>query len=130
MWPRCASQQGEEVKRGKVIAQVGQDASGGPFHLHFDISQTDILGMRPDHWPGNNLEALLRHYVDPKEYIERHRPQDTDPPPPPTLPVPAKFGYVSAPAGLRLRSEPSVAGGEKTILDTFPHGTSRAFPNS
>jgi murein DD-endopeptidase MepM/ murein hydrolase activator NlpD len=116
-------QSGEEVKRGKLIAQVGQDAFGGPFHLHFDISESTILGVRPGHWPGNNLEALVKHYVDPKEYIERHRPQKTDPPPSPRLKVPTKFGYTTATNGLRFRSEPSTAGGADTILDILPLGT-------
>jgi hypothetical protein len=61
--------------------------------------------------------------VDPKEYIEHHRPQDTDPPPSPKLPAPTEFGYVTATAGLNLRSEASSVGGVNTILTTLPHGT-------
>ncbi len=65
---------GDRVQRGEQIARVG-DADGlYPYHLHFDLSPTGILGTRPGHWPRLDLEALQKHYVDPRKYILEHRP--------------------------------------------------------
>jgi hypothetical protein len=110
------------VSRGQQIAQVGQDALGGPFHLHFDISLTDILKSNPGHWPGKDLAALELHYADPKDYIERHRPPHTEQPGSSRLPVPTQFGYVTA-AVLNFRSEPSTARGEETVIAKLTLGT-------
>lgn len=113
----------QAVVRGQQIAQIGQDAFGGPFHLHFDISQTDVLANKPEHWPGLDLDALVKHYVNPTDYIDRHRPQDTDPPASPRLGVPTRFATVTATAGLNLRSEPGTEGGEATIKARLDFGT-------
>jgi GH25 family lysozyme M1 (1,4-beta-N-acetylmuramidase) len=117
-----AVQDGDLVSRGQKIAQVGQDALGGPFHLHFDISQTGILETKPGHWPGLDLEQLDRHYLDPKDYIDRHRPADTDSPVDPRLPAPTNFGYVTA-QFLNFRSEASAAGGQATVISVLSHNT-------
>ncbi|MCZ7547486.1 MAG: peptidoglycan DD-metalloendopeptidase family protein [Anaerolineae bacterium] len=70
--PRVAA--GDRVQRGEAIAKVG-DADGlYPYHLHFDLSPTDILGRRPGHWPRLDWNALKEHYVDPRTYILEHRP--------------------------------------------------------
>jgi murein DD-endopeptidase MepM/ murein hydrolase activator NlpD len=68
--------EGDPVKRGQQIAQVG--LFGKPeyanYHLHFDISTTNLLGQSPRDWPAENLAKIKAHYVDPKEFIEDHRP--------------------------------------------------------
>jgi murein DD-endopeptidase MepM/ murein hydrolase activator NlpD len=67
---------GDRVKRGQQIASVGM--SGGPganYHLHFDISLTDILKKKPGHWPGANKAEVLQHYVDPRAFIAKYRPK-------------------------------------------------------
>ena len=116
-------QNGQIVKRGDLIANIGQDAQGGPFHLHFDISQTGILKSKPGHWPGTNRAELERHDVDPRNYIERHRPQNVTPAAAPRLRVAERFGFVNAPAQLALRSEPSTVGGDQTRIRWLPHRT-------
>jgi len=66
---------GDRVARGQQIASVGQ--SGGPganYHLHFDISTTNILKENPGHWPGKDVNGVYQHYVDPKAFLESHRP--------------------------------------------------------
>ena len=66
---------GDRVARGQQIASVGQ--SGGPganYHLHFDISTTNILKENPGHWPGKDVNGVYQHYVDPKAFLEAHRP--------------------------------------------------------
>jgi len=66
---------GDRVARGQQIASVGQ--SGGPganYHLHFDISTTNILKENPGHWPGKEVNLVYQHYVDPKAFLETHRP--------------------------------------------------------
>lgn len=65
---------GKRVERGQIVGRVGQDASGGPFHLHFDISPTEVLLAKSGDWPGADLGRLSRDYVDPKEFIRQHRP--------------------------------------------------------
>lgn len=67
---------GQRVERGQQICAVGM--SGGPganYHLHLDISHTDILKKKPGHWPGANRAEVLQHYVDPRAFIEAHRPR-------------------------------------------------------
>lgn len=63
---------GQQVRRGDIIGRVG-GTGGHPNHLHFDISTSGILGVKPDHWPGWSYSELVAHYVDPKKYIEEHR---------------------------------------------------------
>lgn len=103
----CQVEAGQAVVRGQHIANVGQDAGGGPFHLHFDISQSDVLEAKPEHWPGCDLAAVEKHYVNPKDYIERHRPPNTEPAPRRRLAMPTQFGTVIAPLGANFRKEPN-----------------------
>ena len=66
---------GQRVARGQQIAVVGMSGGVGPnYHLHFDLSHTDILKRNPGHWPGANITELFAHYIDPKGFIERRRP--------------------------------------------------------
>ncbi len=66
--------EGDRVVRGQQICNVGNASGKVPYHLHFDIVKTDILESRPNHWPGLNLDEVYRHYLDPKTFIEQHRP--------------------------------------------------------
>jgi hypothetical protein len=70
---------GDRVKRGEQIGRIGDSFGLLPFHLHFDISLTGILGQSPAHWPGATLKAVVTHYVDPKSYIRLWRPRTTPP---------------------------------------------------
>lgn len=65
---------GQRVQRGQQIGTVGQDEHNGPFHLHFDISPTEILYNDPADWPALDRSRVARDYVDPKAYIEARRP--------------------------------------------------------
>lgn len=67
---------GDTVHRGQQIAQVGQylDPKYPNYHLHFDISMTNILKSNPRHWPKFDLNSVKVNYVDPKKFIEQHRP--------------------------------------------------------
>jgi len=65
---------GQRVKRGDQIAEIG-DAFGRFIpHLHFDLSPTTVLEIRPSDWPGTNRAALLKNYIDPLQFILRNRP--------------------------------------------------------
>jgi murein DD-endopeptidase MepM/ murein hydrolase activator NlpD len=66
---------GDRVTRGQHIARIGMSGGeGANYHLHFDISPTDVLGRIPDHWPGFNDDLVRQHYVNPMLYIQAHRP--------------------------------------------------------
>jgi murein DD-endopeptidase MepM/ murein hydrolase activator NlpD len=62
----------ELVRRGQQICTIGEYAPNN-YHLHFDISPDPILKTVPGHWPGDSLDRVLRHYVDPMTFIkQRH----------------------------------------------------------
>jgi hypothetical protein len=63
------------VARGEQIANVGNAEGAYPYHLHFDISPTNILERQPGHWPLLNVNNLLANYVDPRLFIMQNRPQ-------------------------------------------------------
>ena len=69
---------GDFVKRGQQISTVGLFGSteGQNYHLHFDISCTNILDKQnsPRDWPGMELNRVKLNYVDPKKFIQDHRP--------------------------------------------------------
>lgn len=65
---------GDRVQRGQQLANVGNAEGAFPYHLHFDLSPTDILENQPYHWPRLNLQALQQHYINPREFIEENRP--------------------------------------------------------
>ncbi len=69
-------QVGQRVVRGEQICKVGNADGRFAFHLHFDLSPTSVLESKPFHWPGLNREALLQNYVDPRKFIEEHRPPE------------------------------------------------------
>jgi murein DD-endopeptidase MepM/ murein hydrolase activator NlpD len=66
---------GDRMRRGQPIAAVGKSGgNSGNYHLHFDVSPTDALASHPGHWPGDDREAVQRHYVDPERFIRENRP--------------------------------------------------------
>lgn len=71
---QIAVKKDDPVSRGQQIAVVGYYAPGQNYHLHFDISCTNILESYPGHWPGTNQPQVLLHYVDPRRFIQEHRP--------------------------------------------------------
>ena len=68
-------QVGQRVTRGQQIAKVGNAYGRYAYHLHFDLSPTTILEQKPEHWPGRSRDELLKHYVDPRDFIAGHRPR-------------------------------------------------------
>jgi murein DD-endopeptidase MepM/ murein hydrolase activator NlpD len=71
---RLDVERGQRVQRGQQIGTIGQDEYNGPFHLHFDISPTEVLFNDPGDWPGLDRRRVLRDYVDPEQFINRSRP--------------------------------------------------------
>mgnify|MGYP005852740673 CR=1 FL=1 len=65
---------GDRVQRGEQIAQIGNAGGLYPYHLHFDLSPTDVLNQRPGHWPRLNMAELKEHYIDPRAFISKNRP--------------------------------------------------------
>ncbi len=66
---------GDRVTRGQQICVVGKSGgSSGNYHLHFDISHTDVLQKHPGHWPGPDEDEVSVNYVDPLRFIEGKRP--------------------------------------------------------
>ncbi|MBI3764115.1 MAG: M23 family metallopeptidase [Chloroflexi bacterium] len=67
---------GQRVTRGQQISVVGSSGgSNGNYHLHFDLSPTNILLGNAGQWPGTKLADLRANYIDPIEFIRNHRPQ-------------------------------------------------------
>lgn len=71
---RLDVERGQRVQRGQQIGTVGQDEYNGPYHLHFDVSPSEVLFNDPGDWPGLDRRRVLRDYVDPEDFITRHRP--------------------------------------------------------
>jgi uncharacterized protein YvpB len=67
---------GERVERGQQIASIGNADGMMAYFLGFDIAQTDVLEENPGYWPGADLSAVLQHFVDPRQFIEEHRPAE------------------------------------------------------
>ncbi len=67
---------GNWVKRGTMLGLTGRNVTSdgpGPFHLHFEVSRTDILEQYPSYWPGFDYNAVVEHFVDPKQFIIAQR---------------------------------------------------------
>lgn len=69
-------QVGDRVQRGQQIANVGNAEGAFPYHLHFDLSPTDILDKAPWDWPRLDINLLRKNYVDPRAFIEENRPPE------------------------------------------------------
>jgi murein DD-endopeptidase MepM/ murein hydrolase activator NlpD len=65
---------GDRVVRGQQMANVGNADGNFAYHLHFDLSHTRILETNPGHWPKMNLNQVLAHYLDPREFVAKNRP--------------------------------------------------------
>lgn len=64
----------QRLQRGQQIGTVGRDEYNGPYHLHFDLSPTEILFNNPGDWPSLDRGRLHRDYINPKKFIEENRP--------------------------------------------------------
>lgn len=110
---------GEQVHRGRQIGTIGGADFGLANHLHFDISPSGILQGNPTHWPGGNQQAVRDHYVDPCEFIRKHRPVAPEQPAPaetaPLQPIGTK--QVIADEGLFLRVGPDRTFDSKLLMD-------------
>ncbi len=65
---------GDRVVRGQYIANVGNAFGRYAYHLHLDVSPTQILFSRPWDWPGTNKARLESNYVSPYKFLIAHRP--------------------------------------------------------
>lgn len=65
---------GERVARGQRICEISDAFGRYVPHLHFDLSATTLLETRPGDWPKLNYDLLVRNYIDPRDWISRHRP--------------------------------------------------------
>ena len=71
-------QRGESVRKGQQIARIGNGYQGSqPYHLHFDISFTDVLRTRPNDWPGMDEKRLRDNYLDPNVFMRKYSSADT-----------------------------------------------------
>lgn len=68
---------GQAVTRGANIGFIGLAAGAtAGWHLHFDVSYTDVLKRRPSYWPNTRnsretmKEEVLRHFIDPLKFIQ------------------------------------------------------------
>lgn len=107
MWTRYAHLAGarvtigQKVKRGDLLALIGDYGAAGPTadHLHFDVARID-LGARPGDWPDNNLALLLQNYVNPLEWINAHRIEE---------PMATKKWTPTSSDGTRVRLTPDTS---------------------
>ncbi len=65
---------GERVARGQRICEISDAFGRYVPHLHFDLSATTLLETRPGDWPKLNYGLLVQNYIDPRDWISRHRP--------------------------------------------------------
>ena len=65
---------GERVARGQRICEISDAFGRYVPHLHFDLSATTVLETRPGDWPKLSYDRLVKHYIDPRDWILRHRP--------------------------------------------------------
>lgn len=66
----------DRVTKGQPIAQVGGRELGFNPHLHFDISNTDVLDG--DHraagfWCNDDENLVKQHFVNPLDWLRNHR---------------------------------------------------------
>ena len=65
---------GDRVARGQRICEVGDAFGRFVPHLHFDLSPTTLFETRPSNWPKKDYDLLVANYIDPLDWIRRHRP--------------------------------------------------------
>ena len=84
---------GEEVLRGQHLGAIGlAEGTTAGWHLHFDLSYTDVLKRRPAFWPDQrviqaarrvgrdshafqsaqaaNMRMVLEHFIDPMRFLQ------------------------------------------------------------
>jgi murein DD-endopeptidase MepM/ murein hydrolase activator NlpD len=69
-------EEGQSVLRGQhigFIGLMGGETSG--WHLHFDISPTDTLSIKPDHWP--QMVKLAELFKNKKQNTKEYRSEKT-----------------------------------------------------
>jgi murein DD-endopeptidase MepM/ murein hydrolase activator NlpD len=126
----------QPIYMGDQIAQVG-DGFGlfDDYHLHFDISITDILRKEPNNWPApasNPSKKLVTdHYIDPRDWLRQHvkagpvissrnsKVQDAK-----TAAPGITVWHVITRAGLPVRQAPSLAAAQVALLS---HGSTLAL---
>lgn len=66
-------EEGEWVYWGTPIGSIGRGDPLFPMfaHLHFEIRRSGPDLIPPDHWPRTKA-AILKHYLDPVEFIKKH----------------------------------------------------------
>ena len=102
----------QPVGRGEPIASVGNGEGLFPYHLHFDISLTDILRSKPGHWPGHSRTLVHAHYVNPQEWLQVHVTDGVT-----NLNIfIAQAYYVIATLGLRVRQNHSTTALQVGVL--------------
>ncbi len=65
---------GDRVARGQRVCEISDAFGRYVPHLHFDLSATTLLETRPGNWPKLNYDLLVKNYIDPRDWIRRHRP--------------------------------------------------------
>jgi hypothetical protein len=98
---------GQPVRTGDEIAKVGNGDGLFSYHLHFDISITEIFRTRPGHWPGRDRTSLRANYVNPQKWLQEHATSTGVIAP--IIVSPAQNWYVSASLGLRVRQDHSTS---------------------
>lgn len=119
---------GQTVKMGQLISRVGNGEGLFAYHLHFDISATEILRTQAGFWPGGDKQGVKAHFVDPLLWLQQHRnvdsqpnttgttnPSDNLPPRTPARPI----WFVIAPNGLNAHKSPAST---STQSGTLPRG--------
>lgn len=69
---------GQTVYPGQHIADIGNADGAYQYHLHYDLSPTNVLATCPWDWPGQDYARVLRDYVDPCSFIREHSQMPTD----------------------------------------------------
>lgn len=106
----------QSVSAGDPVGTVGNGEGLFPYHLHFDISTTDKLRDQPWHWPGAIRSQVLKHYVDPKEWLQMHVTEGSEN----MNKLIAQMYYVIATIGLRVRQDHSISALQ---VGTLPFGS-------
>ena len=100
---------GQVVTKDQKIAKVGNGEDLFPYHLHFDISRTNILAEQPNHWPAQNIQSCRINYVEPREWLLAHVGGGD-------IIFPVRVVYVTAPLGLRVRKDHNPSALQKGVL--------------
>lgn len=90
---------GQTVSRGDLVGHIGlSPGSSAGWHLHFDISHSDMLKKRPSYWPNQDsvrryrssrsdsrgyqgaqnsvMREVMSHFVDPFKFLQENHFQE------------------------------------------------------